>query len=55
MLGCHNLFGEERGSEVKELIEYLTDSTCPCRTGRACPLLPQDSMAARDDSPAMTA
>jgi hypothetical protein len=38
MLGCHKLFGHERGEEVREYIESLTGGPCPCRRGKVCPL-----------------
>jgi hypothetical protein len=38
MLGCHTLFGHERGEEIREYIESVVDGPCPCRTGRRCPL-----------------
>lgn len=39
-LPCKEKFGEVRGSEVIALIERTTGELCPCKAGRACPLLP---------------
>jgi len=37
--GCEVLFDEERGLAVQELVEAATGEPCPCKQGRACPLL----------------
>lgn len=39
-LPCKTMFGEARGSEIIELVERTTGELCPCKAGRACPLLP---------------
>lgn len=42
-LPCKKMFGEVRGAEIVELIERTTGEDCPCKQGRACPILPAKS------------
>lgn len=48
LMGCVVLFGRERGAEVEAMVERLAGGPCPCKTGRTCPMLPdQPSSSAR--------
>lgn len=40
MYGCEILFDREQAAAMQELIERKTGDPCPCKQGKACPLLP---------------
>lgn len=40
ILACQAMLGLERGAQIEALVERATGGPCPCRSGRACPLLP---------------
>lgn len=44
--GCEVLFSAERAMAVQQLVEESTGKPCPCKVGRACPLLPRDAAPA---------
>lgn len=43
VLGCRVLFGEKRGDEIREMVEKVTGSDCPCIKGLRCPLVPLEA------------
>ena len=42
LLTCQAIYGIERGDELSAFIEQATGEPCPCRQGRACPMMPAD-------------
>ena len=50
--GCEVLFSAERAQAVQRLVEESTGKPCPCKVGRACPLLPRRSDVAPAEAPA---
>jgi hypothetical protein len=45
LLTCQAVYGVERGDELSAFIEQVTGEPCPCRQGRACPMMPADEAA----------
>lgn len=43
-LGCEVLFDEDEAKRMQELVETALGRPCPCKTGRGCPLLPEDKV-----------
>lgn len=39
LLPCEALFGLKRGGQIIAAVEQDTGELCPCKQGRACPLL----------------
>lgn len=43
-LGCEILFDEDEGRRMQKLVEAAVGGPCPCKTGRSCPLIPEQKV-----------
>lgn len=44
LLTCEAIYGVERGARMLSIIERSTGVPCPCKQGKACPLMPSESL-----------
>lgn len=42
MYGCEVMWGNAKAAEVQRLVESALGGDCPCKSGRRCPVLPDD-------------